>query len=111
MKRYNEYVPLIVSLIVWGIIGPVIRAIDPTAGQDDLGLLQALVFGLVQFYAALAFSWAAMRIIFPQVGKYVDDWLGEMFNLIEDTRFKMWFSLALFAVYFFGAIIIFSNIF
>lgn len=101
--------PLLMSLMVWAVMGPIIRALDPMAGTDDWGFLQALVFGLVQYYAAITFAWAALRIVFPKIGRYVDNWLGEMFELSEDTRFKMWFSLALFSVYFFGAILIFAT--
>lgn len=110
-KRHNEYLPFIMSIIVWALLGPIVRHIDPSAGVDDLGFLQALVFGLVLFYAATAFSWVAMRIIFPQIGRYVDEWLGEMFSVQGDHRFKMWFSLAVWFAYFLGAILIFSNIF
>ena len=107
-KRGGEYIPFIVSLIVWGIAGPIIRLISPTAGVDDAGLVQALIFGLVLFFAACAFSWFALRIVFPGIGKFVDDLLSDALAL-TDTNTRIWASIIVFAIYFFGAIIILSN--
>lgn len=110
MKHWNEYVPFIIALIVWAFSGTVLRIIDPTAGVDDAGLFQALIFGLVMYFAATAFSWVALRIVFPRISNFVDNLLGDLFSVHRDNAFKMWFSLALFAVYFFGAVIILTSV-
>jgi len=107
-SRWKEYMPFVVSLIVWIIMGPIIRLLSPTSGVDDVGLLQALVFGLVLFFAACAFSWFALRIIFPTIGKFVDDLMSDILSYQkEETR--IWVSIVVFAVYFFGAIIILAS--
>jgi uncharacterized membrane protein len=110
LKRWNEYVPFIVALIAWAFSGTVLRWIDPTAGVDDAGLFQALIFGLVMYFAATAFSWVALRIVFPRISKFVDDYLGDLFSVQANNQFRLWFSLALFAVYFFGAVIILTSV-
>jgi hypothetical protein len=110
-KRWNEFLPFLLALPIWWLSGFVTRMIDPTAGTDDLGLFQALVFGLVIYFAACAFSWFALRTIFPTIGKYVDDQLGKEFE--ESGASGRWdrqyFALIMFAIYFFGAIIILTN--
>ena len=109
-KHWNEYIPFVVALIAWAFSGSILRMIDPTAGVDDAGLFQALVFGLVMYFAATAFSWVALRIVFPRIGLFVDDYLGQLFSVQTNNQFRMWFSLALFAVYFFGAVIILTSV-
>lgn len=109
-KRWNEYVPFLAALVAWALSGPVLRMIDPTAGVDDAGLFQALLFGLVIYYAATAFSWVALRIIFPEIGRFVDNYLGQLFSVHTNNTFRLWYSLALFAVYFWGAVIIFTSV-
>ncbi|MFK5948798.1 MAG: hypothetical protein QM500_08535 [Methylococcales bacterium] len=110
-KRWNEFLPFLLALPIWWLSGFVTRMIDPTAGTDDLGLFQALVFGLVIYFAACAFSWFALRTIFPIIGKYVDDQLGEEFKESGSSGHwnRLWFSFAMFALYFIGAIIILTN--
>lgn len=109
MKRWHEYVPALVALIVWVIAGPVIRLISPTSGTDDAGLIQALIFGLVLYFAACAFSWFALRTVFPSVGKYVDDEMGDDISYVADPKTKLWTSIAIFAIYFLGAIVVLSS--
>jgi hypothetical protein len=107
-KRWKEYVPFVVAFIVWGVMGPFLRIFWPTAGVDDAGLVQALIFGLVLYFAACAFSWFALRIVFPGIGKFVDDLLTDMLA-VTDEKTRIWASIAVFAVYFFGAIIILAS--
>jgi hypothetical protein len=111
IKRWNEFLPFIIALLVWGLAGLIIPAIDPGAGTDDLGLFQALVFGLVIYFAACTFSWIALRLIFPEIGIYVDDKMGDEFkgNKSSERWDRHWFALVMFAIYFFGAIIILTN--
>jgi hypothetical protein len=109
LRRWKEYLPLTVALMVWIVAGPVIRLISPTSGTDDAGLIQALLFGLVLFFAACAFSWFALRTVFPSVGKYVDDEMGDEIGYLADPKTKIWVSVTLFAIYFLGAIIVLSN--
>ena len=109
-KRWNEYLPLLIALPTWWFSSYVTRLIDPTAAVDDAGLFQALVFGLVLYFAACAFSFMAMRVVFPVLGRFVDDYMGSVFiNKIDDTN-RIWTALVLFAIYFFGAIIIFASV-
>ncbi len=110
LKRCNEYLPLLIALPIWWFSGSVTRLIDPTAAVDDAGLFQALVFGIVLYFAACAFSWMAMRIVFPVIGKFVDDYIGTVFINKADNQQKLWFALVLFGIYFIGAIIIFSSV-
>lgn len=111
IKRWNEFLPFLIALPVWLFSGFITRIIDPTAGTDDLGLFQALIFGLVIYFAACTFSWIALRLIFPKIGIYVDDVLGEEFEKSDSSgRWdRQWFALIMFAIYFFGAIIILTN--
>ena len=111
VKRWNEYIPFLLALPIWWISGFITRVIDPTAGTDDLGLFQALVFGLVIYFAACTFSWIALRTIFPKIGVYVDDMLGKEFeeSNASDKWERLWFSLIMFAIYFIGAIIILTS--
>lgn len=111
VKRWNEFLPFLLALPIWWLSGFVTRMIDPAAGTDDLGLFQALVFGLVIYFAACTFSWIALRTIFPIIGKYVDDLLGKEFedSGSSDRWDRLWFSLIMFAIYFIGAIIILTN--
>jgi hypothetical protein len=102
--------PLVIALLVWIFIGPLIRWFSPTAGTDDAGLFQALVFGLVLYFAACGFSWIALRLVFPKISEYVDNHMADIFELQNDSKFKFWFTLAVFAVYFFGAIIIMASV-
>lgn len=108
MKRWNEYMPLLAALLVWLIIGPIIRVFDPSAGIDDAGLMQALVFGLVIYFAACVFSWIALRLVFPLIGRFVDELMESTFNVSTNKEFQLWYVLALFAVYFIGAVIVLS---
>jgi len=110
VKRGNEYLPLLIALPIWWFSGLLTRMIDPTAGVDDAGLFQALIFGIVLYFAACAFSWLAMRIVFPIIGRFVDDKMGHIFSEGTDKKHQLWFALALFGIYFFGAIIIFASV-
>jgi hypothetical protein len=108
--RWNEYLPFAIALPAWWFSSYLTRLIDPTAGVDDAGLFQALTFGLVLYFAACAFSFMAMRIVFPVIGKFIDDYLGSVFITKIPNETKTYVALILFAVYFFGAIIIFSSV-
>ncbi len=110
LRRFNEYLPLLIALPVWWFSGRVTRMIDPTAGVDDAGLFQALVFGLVLYFAACAFSWMAMRIVFPTITRFVDNYIASVFVTKLRDHQRVWVALALFAIYFFGAIMIFSSV-
>lgn len=110
LKRWNEYLPFVLALPAWWFSSYFTRLIDPTAAVDDAGLFQALIFGVVLYFAACAFSFAAMRIVFPVIGKFIDDYLGSVFITKVSNTTKVYTALILFAVYFFGAIIIFSSV-
>lgn len=109
LKRWQEYIPAIVALLVWMIAGPVVRLFSPTAGTDDAGLVQALIFGLVLYFAACAFSWFALRTVFPGIGKFVDNQMSDEIQMCSDQKTRLWIPIALFAIYFFGAIIILAS--
>lgn len=108
-RRWNEYVPLLAALLVWLCIGPVIRAFDPLAGVDDAGLIQALVFGLVIYFAACVFSWIALRLVFPKIAHFVDNLLEPQFGAANGREFQLWYVLALFGLYFMGAVVVLAS--
>ena len=106
--KYNEYLPLLVAIPIWWASGYVTRWIDPQAGVDDAGLFQALIFGLVLYFAAQACAWFSMRMAFPTIGEFIDKYIAGVFITKISDRQRMWIAVVLFALHFMGAVIIFS---
>lgn len=109
LKRFNEYVPFLAALIIWWVAQFPIRLLDPHAATDDAGLIQGLLFAMVLYFAACTFSWFALRIIFPKIGRFVDDDFEAGWSQVHKGD-KRIYSLVLFGFYFLGAIIIFASI-
>jgi len=108
LKRYNEYLPLLLALPVWWLSKYFTRWIDPTAGVDDAGLFQALIFGIVLYFAAQACAWFSMRMAFPTIGEFIDKYIAGVFIKKIDDKTRLWVAVSLFALHFLGAVIIFS---
>lgn len=108
-KRWNEYLPFLVALPAWWFSSKITRLIDPTAAVDDAGLFQALIFGVVLYFGACAFSWAAMRTVFPIIGKWVDDMMGVTFTAVKRET-QLMVAVVMFAIYFIGAVVIFASV-
>lgn len=93
MKNWiKDIVALVIAIVLWTYSSDIIRLFDPTAGADDPGILQALIFKAVILLTVHFFTKMFLRIFWPSV----DDYLATMFNFEfrQDICYKRYWLAA-----------------
>lgn len=79
-----------IAILIWFLSPLLIRAIDPSAGSDDAGQLQWILFAACQFFAGIFVVWAGWQIAFRSMDAWADKYLRSAFeNLPEPFKLLM----------------------
>jgi hypothetical protein len=83
-RRHNEFtfVIALIALIWWG-APPLLRLIDPQAGEFSISMLYIPLIAAIFFFIGLLIIWAYMKLVFPRGFKILD-------NLFEQDNYTLW---------------------
>jgi hypothetical protein len=95
-RKHGEWFMLPMSILLWFIMGFVLRWIDPGAGSHDLGMIQIPVLAAVILFFGVFAVWLVIRVSMHDVYGNLDDYLKHVQTLSEWQRGK--YSLLVFAV-------------
>jgi hypothetical protein len=103
-KRYNEFLVLPVSLILFFVSPYIFHSIDETAATYDIAVFQKIIFGMIVFSFSTGNVWLILRLTFPQVFKYLTEYFDNDFSSLNPNEkcVKLFLSLAVFALYLLG---------
>lgn len=95
----NEYWGIPLAGVLFFFSPLLFRGLDKSAGAYDVGLLQALFFGLVAFLFIKGCVWLLLRLDFPNVYKYLDNVLDELYTEGRPSHTASRMALILYALY------------
>lgn len=80
LKRHNEFTFVIALIaLIWYLAPPLLRQVDPQAGEFGAEILYVPLIAAIFFFAGLLFIWAYMKLVYPKGFKVLDD-------LFEDSQ-------------------------
>lgn len=110
--QWNELITVPVIIVLYVIIMPIIRMLDPTAGTYDGGYFLKPFVVVTHFLIYHAVVWLVIKMTFPSVFKYLEMTFeslvydkGEFSGDIPEWR-KVWVAVSLFFAYLFGLILV-----
>ena len=73
-RQNNEFTFVIaLILLVWYGAPPLLKWIDPQAGEFSIEMLYIPLLAGIFFFVALLFVWAYMKLVFPKGFRLLDD--------------------------------------
>jgi hypothetical protein len=87
LYQWNELVSLPIAFVLWYFSGDLLRIIDPTAATYDAGIFQIILFAVIGGLIIHAVAWLLLKITFPGVYGYLDNFLEK--NLIGNDPHSM----------------------
>ena len=104
LLKHNEYLLLAAAILIFWLSPFVLRAIDPTAGSYDVGVLQVPITAIISFcifqsvvWITLKFNWVSLRTYFEE--EFIHDFkhLPPLLKIIVSllVYFLLMFSLVL----------------
>lgn len=110
--QWNELITVPIIIILYIIVMPLIRMIDPTAGAYDGGYFLKPFVVVTHFLIYHAVVWLVIKVTFPSVFKYLEMTFerlvydkGEFNGDVSEWR-KVWVAVSLFFAYLFGLILV-----
>jgi len=121
LVNWHEIMTIPIGLAIFYFFPRLLRLMDPTAGAYDAGVLHSAIVAIAIMLILHGFVWLILKLTFPGVYKFLDDIFEE--HILENPglqpspteRDKMFYlttfqkcvlSIVLFAVYFFGTILV-----
>jgi len=89
LSSWQGWLAFVVALAAFLVSPTLIRAVDPTAGVFDGGIVQFLVLGVVAAALGVGVIWALWQIAFPTTDKAADEGLARWFSEMSSTS-KWW---------------------
>jgi Na+/melibiose symporter-like transporter len=84
LRESNETLgAVLLIIIIWYLIPPLLRIIDPKAGQFGVEVIYVAFIAVMYCLIGLLFIWVYLRIAFPKGRKLLDD-------LFEDSKLTAW---------------------
>ena len=68
------WIPIL--FIIWAIVAPILRWIDPTAAIFDLGIFMIPVYAIIIFLISTFFVWLFLKKVYGTIYKYLKDETG-----------------------------------
>ncbi|WP_457126099.1 hypothetical protein [Mucilaginibacter sp. HD30] len=104
LLKHNEYLLLASAILIFWLSPFVLRAIDPTAGSYDVGVLQIPITAIISFcifqsvvWVTMKLNWLSLRTYFEEEFIYdfkqLPSWLKIIISLL--VYFLLMFSLVL----------------
>ena len=72
LKKQNEYIPLFAAVLIFWLSPYLLRAIDPTAGSYDVGVLQVNITAIIAFCIFQAIVWMALKVNWCAIRTYFE---------------------------------------
>lgn len=88
LLSWHEYVTIPVALILFYFSPSLLRLIDPTAATYDAGVLQVIIFTIIQFLIYNAVAWIVFKLTFPKMYKMLDDEIEN--KVLNNGAITMW---------------------
>lgn len=82
ISSWQGFAAGLVALALYLLLPSAIRAVDPTAGVFDAGILQVLGLALLMFYLGIFSTWTGWQLAFRSLDKAADRRLAGWFECI-----------------------------
>jgi hypothetical protein len=86
MKFFKDILSLFVGMLIWIATPYLVRLFDNTAGADDPGIIQALIFKSVIILTGHFFTKVFMRLFWPSLDYYLATFFNKEFQFKTITR-------------------------
>lgn len=115
LLTWHEFISVPLAILLFWFSPYLLRLIDPTAASYDAGILQKLVIALIAVFLFNGFAWFMLKINFPQVYNYFDDFFEKNLNHFTSSNgvkpLDLWqkskLTLSLFVLYFLAFLLAF----
>ncbi|MCO5253365.1 MAG: hypothetical protein M9892_03250 [Bacteroidetes bacterium] len=97
MSWLKDIASIVIAVIMWWFTPLLTRAIDPTAGVDDAGLLQRISFAFVALFMFHAFTKIFMRLFWCDLDRYLKYAFTHNFKLGLKWQ-ENWLSLVVYCL-------------
>jgi len=91
MKWIKDIASLAAAIVIWVSSSYLIRLWDPTAGADDPGILQAMVFATVAFLFFHFTTKVYMRLFWPTLDYYLKSGLFDAEFKTKETCYPRYY--------------------
>ena len=88
LLSWHEYVTIPVALALFYVSPWLLRMIDPNAATYDSGVLQVILFTIIQFLFYNAVAWIVFKLTFPKMYKMLDDEIEN--KVLNNGAITMW---------------------
>lgn len=88
LLSWHEYVTIPVALALWYFSPRLLRIMDPTSATYDSGVLQVILFTIIQFLFYNAVAWIVFKLTFPKMYKMLDDEIED--KVLNNGSITMW---------------------
>lgn len=88
-KKNNEFTFVILLIaVIWYAAPPVLRIIDPQAGQFGVEILYIPLIAAIFFFVGLITIWTYLKLVYPKGFKILDDLFkdSEYYEKWENSR-------------------------
>ena len=97
-NQYNSnpqilWIPIL--FIVWAIVAPILRGIDPTAAIFDLGIFMIPVYAIIIFLISTFFVWIFLKKVYGTIYTYLKSGFKTDFDTLQPWA-KIIISLSVF---------------
>lgn len=84
LKRHNEFTFVIALIaLIWYAAPPLLRLIDPQAGEFGIEMLYIPLIAAIFFFIGLLIVWMYLKLVFPKGFEVLD-------NLFEQQNYTIW---------------------
>lgn len=95
------WIPIL--FVVWAIVAPILRWIDPTAAIFDLGIFMIPVYAIIIFLISTFFVWLFLKKVYGSIYTYLKSGFKNDFNNIPAWA-KIVISLSVFFLLLFSLV-------
>ena len=95
------WIPIL--FIIWAIIAPLLRWIDPTAAIFDLGIFMIPVYAIIIFLISTFFVWMFLKKVYGTIYNYLKSGFKKDFEKLASCQ-KIIISLAVFFLLLFSLV-------
>lgn len=88
LLSWHEYVTIPVALALWYFSPGLLRIMDPTSATYDSGVLQVILFTIIQFLFYNAVAWIVFKLTFPKMYRMLDDEIEN--KVLNNGSITMW---------------------
>jgi hypothetical protein len=92
-----------ITFIIWAIIAPILRWIDPTAAIFDLGIFMIPVYAIIIFLISTFFVWLFLKKVYGTIYTYLKSGFKKDFEKLTACQ-KIIISLSVFFLLLFSLV-------